>query len=73
MFLSLLLTLNTSGEVQDVLRKAHGIFKGEIRPVLYVSDVEKRAPIYRDVLGFDFHRSANSDDHPYYAEMVVDG
>ncbi|MCP4004551.1 MAG: hypothetical protein GY725_10180 [bacterium] len=71
--LSLLLTLEASGQAQDDPRKAHGIFTGELKSVLYVSDVEKSAPFYRDVLGFDFQGFANSDGHPYYAEMVAAG
>jgi len=49
------------------------MFTGEIKPVLYVRDVEKSAPFYRDVLGFDFQGFANLDGKPYYAEMVAAG
>ena len=71
--LSLLLMLGVSSQAQDDPRKAHGIFTGEIKPVLYVSDVEKSAPFYRDVLGFDFQGYSNLDGHPYYAEMAASG
>lgn len=52
-------------------RDAHGTFTGDIKAVLYVSDVEKSAPFYRDVLGFDFLGFANSKGQPYYAEMAA--
>lgn len=71
--LPLLLVWGASGHAQDDPRKAHGIFTGEIKPVLYVSDVEKSAPYYRDALGFDFLGYANLDGHPYYAEMAAAG
>ena len=31
----------------------HGQFTGNIKPIIYVSDVAKSAPFYRDVLGFE--------------------
>jgi hypothetical protein len=68
-----LTVLGTAGQSQQDPREAHGGFTGEIKPVLYVSDVEKSAPFYRDVLGFDFEGFAGSDDQPYYAEMVAAG
>jgi len=71
--LSLFLTLQASGQAENDPRKAHGVFTGELKPVLYVSDVEKSAPFYRDVLGFEFQGFANLDGHPYYAEMVAAG
>lgn len=46
-----------------------GDFTGEIKPVIYVRDVEKSAPFYRDVLGFAFLGYANSKGQPYYAEL----
>lgn len=48
-----------------------GIFTGEVKPVLYVSDVEVAAPFYRDVLGFDFLGFSNIEGSPYYAEMTA--
>lgn len=56
---------------QQDLRNNHGIFTGEIKPVLYVSDVERSVPFYRDVLGFTFTGFANSAGQPYYAEMAA--
>jgi predicted enzyme related to lactoylglutathione lyase len=56
---------------QDDPKTAHGVFTGEIKPVLYVTDVEKSAPFYRDVLGFGFEGYANLHDAPYYAEMTA--
>jgi predicted enzyme related to lactoylglutathione lyase len=58
-------------ETQEDQRNAHGTFTGEIKAVIYVSDVEKSAPFYRDVLGFDFEGYAGPEDSPYYAEMVA--
>ena len=48
-------------------------FTGEIKPVLFVSDVEKSAPFDRDVLGFTFKGFANSAGQPYDAEMAAAG
>lgn len=59
------------GSAQDSTRDAHGVFTGEIKPVLYVTDVETSAPFYRDVLGFGFEGFANLHDAPYYAEMTA--
>jgi len=56
---------------QDSSRNAHGTFTGEIKAVLYVSNVEHSVPFYRDVLGFDFTGFANSNGEPYYGEMVA--
>jgi predicted enzyme related to lactoylglutathione lyase len=67
------LALQVSGRAQKDPREAHGIFTGEIKPVLYVSDVERSAPFYRDVLGFDFLGFANLNGQPYYAEMAAAG
>lgn len=52
-------------------RTAHGGFTGEVKPVLYVADVEKSAPFFRDVLGFELLDFAGSDDDPYYAELAA--
>jgi predicted enzyme related to lactoylglutathione lyase len=53
-------------------RSLHGGFTGELKPVLYVADVEKSAPFFREVLGFEFDGYANgSDGRPYYAEMIA--
>jgi len=69
--LVLAMAAGPSGRAADDPRNAHGTFTGEIKPVLYVSDVEKSAPFYRDVLGFGFEGYANTEGHPYYAEMVA--
>ena len=72
----ILLSVPASGsasEAQADPRKAHGVFTGEMKAVLYVSDVERSAPFYRDVLGFDFQGFASVDANPYYAEMIVAG
>jgi predicted enzyme related to lactoylglutathione lyase len=54
-------------------RASHGVFTGEIKPVIYVSDVEASAPFYRDALGFGFQGYANLKGQPYYAEMICAG
>ena len=71
--LFLLLAYTASGVTQDDPKEAHGIFTGEIKPVLYVNDVEKSAPFYCDVLGFEFEGFAGIEANPYYAEMTVAG
>ncbi len=49
----------------------HGQFTGNIKPIIYVSDVEKSAPFYRDVLGFELDGFAGDEADPYYAEMLA--
>ena len=71
--LAMLVPCSSFGDAQDEAKNAHGIFTGEIKSVIYVSDVEKSAPFYRDVLGFDFANFANWEDEPYYAEMFAAG
>lgn len=48
---------------------ADPVFTGEVKPVLYVRDVERSAAYFRDVLGFAFLGFSNLDGAPYYAEM----
>lgn len=69
----LILSPVLSGRAQQDARQGHGGFTGELKPVLYVSDVERSARFYRDVLGFEFDGYANADGGPYYAEMVAAG
>lgn len=49
----------------------HGEFTGDIKPIIYVSDVEQSAPFYRDVLGFVLDGFAGDEADPYYAEMLA--
>lgn len=57
---------------QDPARDAHGTFTGEIKPVLYVSDVAASATFFEQVLGFELQDlTARRDGTPYYAEMVA--
>ena len=49
----------------------HGQFTGDIKPIIYVSNVEKSAPFYRDVLGFELDGFAGDESDPYYAEMLA--
>ena len=72
-WLALIVAFGAFGEAEDDARIAHGHFTGEIKPVVYVSDVAKSVPFYRDILGFDFLGLANADGQPYYAEMSAAG
>jgi len=72
-FLSLLLIFAAQAQEKDDPRNTHGVFTGDIKPVIYVNDVEKSAPFYRDVFGFDFQGFALADGQPYYAEMSAAG
>lgn len=68
----ILLSLGGGPGAQDRERNRQSDFTGEIKPVLYVSDVQASARFYRDVLGFDFDGFSNrSDGTPYYAEMLA--
>lgn len=68
--LTCLLTAGASRAPKDA-RQAHGRFTGQVKPVLYVRDVEKSEPFYHDALGFEFQGFANHDGTPYYAEMLA--
>lgn len=50
-----------------------GPFLGQVKPVLYVADVEAGAPFFRDILGFEFLGYSDSDGEPHYAEMAAGG
>jgi predicted enzyme related to lactoylglutathione lyase len=52
-------------------KQSHGKFTGDLKAVLYVSDVEKSAPYYRDVFGFGFEGFAELNGNTYYAEMTA--
>ena len=69
----LLLAMGATGHTTNTSRDIHGVFTGEIKAVFYVTDVEKSAPFYHDVLGFVFQEFANLDGQPYYAEMLAAG
>lgn len=62
-----------SGDRPGDPRDVHGGFTGEMKSVLYVTDVVKSVPFYRDVLGFDFQGFAGEEADPYYAEMSAAG
>ncbi len=62
-----------SGGTEVNRKETHGTFTGEVKPVLYVSDVERSAPFYRDTLGFAFLGFAGPEEDPYYAEMAAAG
>jgi predicted enzyme related to lactoylglutathione lyase len=66
---ALVLLAGAPAAAQEDARDAHGKFTGEVKPVLYVSDVEVSAPFYRDVLGFEFHGYAEIEGDPYYADL----
>jgi predicted enzyme related to lactoylglutathione lyase len=67
--LGALTLLGSPGPDPPLATASAGLFTGEVKPVLYVSDVEKSAPFFRDVLGFEFLGYTDSDGEPYYAEM----
>ena len=52
-------------------RAAHGTFTGEVKPVLYVADVEQSAPFFRDVFGFELLGYAGAEEDPYYADLAA--
>lgn len=54
---------------QEQDRAAHGEFTGEVKPVLYVSDVDASSAFFRDTLGFALLDTAEQDGRIYYAEM----
>ena len=58
---------------QESLRTAHGQFTGEVKPVLYVRDVEASVPFFRDVLGFELDGYSDLRGEPYYADMLAAG
>ena len=49
----------------------HGHFTGNVKAIIYVSNVEKSASFYRDVLGFELDGFAGDQADPYYAEMLA--
>jgi catechol 2,3-dioxygenase-like lactoylglutathione lyase family enzyme len=55
---------------QASARQAHGELTGEIKPVLYVRDVQSSTEFFRDRLGFSFLGYTDlKSGEPYYAEM----
>ena len=52
-------------------REAHGDFTGDIKPVLYVRDVQRSATFFRDALGFELLGFADLEGEPYYVEMAA--
>lgn len=46
-------------------------FLGQAKPVLYVADVQKSAPFFRDALGFTFLSFDGEENDPFYAEMAA--
>jgi len=61
----------TSASTTSASSAADDMFTGQVKPVLYVSDVETAAPFYRDVLGFAFLGYSELEGEPYYAEMAA--
>lgn len=61
------------GQTEAGARSEHGELTGEIKPVLYVRDVETSAAFFRDRLGFSFLGYTDLEDGPYYAEMAAAG
>jgi len=55
-------------------RDLHGVFTGDVKPLLYVADVERSAEFFEHTLGFEFDGFAErADGRPYYAEMLAGG
>ena len=55
-------------------RESHGEFNGDIKSVLYVSEVEVSAQFFEEVLGFTFLNLTNlKNGEPYYAEFEAGG
>lgn len=73
----LLVAMATAGivglfAIQTSRSQVQNTFTGDIKSVLYVTNVEASAAFYRDVLGFGFDGFANRQDGtPYYAEMLA--
>ena len=63
--------LSTAGEPAEDARSLNGGFTGDVKPVIYVTDVERSMPFYRDVLGFAFDGYAQIKGEPYYADMLA--
>ena len=59
---------STGGDCQDTPK---GKLLGQLKPVLYVTDVEQSAVFFRDTLGFTFLNYAGEEKDPYYAEMAA--
>jgi predicted enzyme related to lactoylglutathione lyase len=60
--------------VQAKQADSHGGFTGDIKSVLYVSEVEASAQFFDEVLGFEFLGLANlASGEPYYAEFAANG
>ncbi|MGH7288162.1 MAG: VOC family protein [Myxococcota bacterium] len=55
----------------DRCNRSGGEFLGQVKPVLYVSDVKASAGFFRDALGFAFLSWADTEETPYYAEMAA--
>jgi len=71
LLLSLFFAAAAPATAQDDLRSTHGVFTGEIKPVIYVHDVEKSTPFYRDALGFEFLGYSDLQGQPYYSELAA--
>ena len=60
--------------VQAKQADSHGGFTGDIKSVLYVSDVEASARFFDEALGFEFLGLTNlASGEPYYAEFAAGG
>jgi predicted enzyme related to lactoylglutathione lyase len=68
-----MLLLSGACEHEQPIEAESGPFLGQVKPVLYVRDVEASAPFFRDILGFDFLEYAEIEGEPYYAEMAAGG
>lgn len=59
----LLSAVSAMGDAADP-KTNHGRFTGEVKPVLYVKQVDESAKFFRDVLGFEVVSFAGREESP---------
>ena len=73
-FVAMTVVVAQLSPVQAKQADSHGGFTGDIKSVLYVSDVEASAQFFDEVLGFEFLGLTNlAGGQPYYAELAANG
>ena len=73
-FVAMTVVVAQLSPVQAKQADRHGGFTGDIKSVLYVSDVEASAQFFDEVLGFEFLGLTNlASGEPYYAELAANG
>lgn len=71
MMVSALLAFGFACEGPSTHQRPSEPFLGQVKPVLYVSDVEVSASFFTDALGFEFLGFSEIEGAPYYAEMAA--